>query len=226
MNLDALRVAVRTDADDFGEAEDESDAFLKTPAIDAWLNEGEEEACIRADLLFESTLEKMCVIAVEAGQQSYKLDPRWIRITKAYIVKEGSDCPVHLHITSREALDRIRPNWRTESRDPAGLMQFDTRIELDAPITANWTLYLEGYRLPLKAMVKKEDTPEIGRIHHTHLRHWALHRGYAIPDSEIFNPDKSAKALAAFTAVFGSRPDADLRKKQVQDVPHHNLAHW
>lgn len=226
MNLEALRAAVRTDADDHGEAKDKSDALLKDAAIDAWLNEGEEEACIRANLLFESTLEQMCVISVEPGQQSYPLDPRWITITKAYLTKEGSDCAIHLHLTSREALDRIRPNWRTEARDPTGLMQYDTRVEFDAPIAEAWTLHLEGYRLPIQPMVKKEDAPEIGRIHHTHLRHWALHRGYAIPDSEIFNPDKSAKALAAFTAVFGLRPDADLRKTQQQDVPHHNLAYW
>lgn len=221
MNLEALRAAVRTDADD-----KTAQPLMSDADIDAWLVEGEEEACIRAQLLFESSLGEMCEIAVEAGTQSYPLDERWITITKAYLTQEGSDCVVDLHLTSREVLDRERPRWRTEARDPTGLMQYDTRVEFDAPIAQAWTLHLEGYRLPLASMVKKTDSPEIGRIHHTHLRHWALHRGYAVPDSELFNPDKSAKALAAFTAVFGERPDADLRKTQQQDVPHHNLAHW
>jgi hypothetical protein len=46
-----------------------------------------------------------------------------------------------------------------------------------------------------------------------------------VPDSELQAEDKAAAALARFTAYFGNRPDADLRRMTREDVEHHNVAH-
>ena len=223
MNLKGLIAAVHTDADDL-----EDPPLLSTANVVAWLNEAEEEAAVRRRLLFEGDLEEMCLIDVEAGTRSYALDPRWFCITRAWLT-DASGCVRLLHLTSRDALDRIRPDWRTKARDPDYLIQYDTRVEIGAPVAKAWQLHLEGYRLPLKPMLEDEQDdaqPEIGAAHHLYLRHWALHRGYSIPDTEVFDLQKAARAEAEFTRYFGPRPDADLRKDLQADQPHHNEAIW
>jgi hypothetical protein len=70
------------------------------------------------------------------------------------------------------------------------------------------------------------DKPEIHPQHHRFLVHWALHRAYSKPDSEIFNPDKAAKALKDFEDYFGYRPTANERKREQASRPHHVRAYW
>ena len=69
-------------------------------------------------------------------------------------------------------------------------------------------------------------SPEIHPSHHRYLIKWAMHRAYEMPDAEVFNPDKCAKALAEFEAYFGVRPDAQLRKDNNSSKPHRNVAYF
>lgn len=219
MTLAQLLAEFRVDADD------RTAGYLFADVdITRWLNEAQEEACLRADLLFESSDEEMCAVYVYPQERSYALDDRWTRITQAFMPVDGTTR--ELRLTSREELDRTQPGWRNHTNPPTALMLFDTRVELDSYTTAPVALMLEGFRLPLAPMMAATDTPEIGRTHHRRLVDWALYRGYSVPDSEVFNPDKAAKALAVFTQIFGSRPDADLRKQREVDVPHANVAIW
>lgn len=227
MNLVALIATVRTDADDFPQDKAEKDALMRTADIIGWLNEAEEEACIRKNLIFEGENEDLCVIDVDVGQQAYPLSDAWHLITRAWLTSEDSACPVMLNLCTRDALDRRRPDWRTHVQSPTDLIVYDTKVEFGSPLAKAWTLHLEGYRLPIKPMANAtKDSPEIARPHHLYLRHWALHRGYSVPDSQLFNPDKAAKALAEFERYFGARPDADLRKDWYSDDPHTNTAVW
>ena len=92
---------------------------------------------------------------------------------------------------------------------------------MDRPSTAG-TLYLEGYRLPLKPLVNDTDKPEINQAHHRNLVHWALHRAFSKPDSETIDPQRAATAEAAFTRYFGIAPDSDMRRQTREDVLHVN----
>jgi hypothetical protein len=68
-------------------------------------------------------------------------------------------------------------------------------------------------------------TPEINGVHHRHLVKWALHRGYQKPDAEVYDPGKSARALAEFEDMFGKRPDANYRKRANSSRPHRNVSY-
>lgn len=221
MTLEDLIASARFDTDDVAAgklAEDED--------LTRFFNEAQEEACIRKDLLFASE-EAMCSISISAGQQRYKVSDRWSYITAARVVDPANaTCTQPLKLISREDLNISYPGWQDRTGEPWALIRHDGSVELAAPLAKAWTLRLEGYRLPLKTLADDGDKPEIGTAHHRFLVHWVLHRVYAKPDAEIFNPEKSAKALAAFEQYFGLRPDADLRREQQADQPHHNLAYW
>ena len=217
MNLLQLRTAFRVDVDDILEPYLFTDAqFLE------WINEAQDEACIRANLLFESTDEGMCLVTLEAGERGYIVDEKWHVITKAYIV--GDECP--LTLTSREDLDRRRPRWRQDTDRTRELMVFDGRIELDVATTVERTLQLEGFRLPKSPMKADGSKPEIARMHHRSLVEWARYRAYSRPDSESFDPARAARSEQAFAAVFGLRPEADMRRHWYEDTPHVNHGFW
>lgn len=233
MTLDDLITSFRVDADDqLNDRNGSSGDLLWSDAdLARWFGEAEEEAAIRKRLLFDDYTLAIVRIDVLAAQSSYALDPRMFEVTKARLLNADTGRFLEdLYITTRDALDEENRCWRDERRRPERFIQDDTRIVLPGIVDRAYTLRLEGYRTPLVPMMADSDpestTPEIGAVHHRFLVHWVLHRAYSRPDSEVFNPQKAAIALGAFEQYFGLRPDADLRKDQQADRPHHNTAWW
>jgi len=232
MTLDDLIAAFRFDADDLPESlgGGDGDLLWKNVELARFFGEAEEEAAVRKRLLFDDYTLAIVQIAVLEGQSSYPLDPRMFEVSKARLLDAATGEFVEdLYITTRDALDQRCPRWRDERRQPGFFIQDDTRIVLPGIVDRAYTLRLEGYRTPLVPITAESDgstVPEIGLIHHRFLVHWVLHRAYSKPDSDVFNPQKAATALGAFEQYFGLRPDADLRKDQRADQPHHNVAYW
>jgi len=232
MTLEDLIASFRVDSDDQARSVGGGQGDVLWPDTDVarWFGEAEEEAALRKRLLFDDYTLAIVQIAVLEGQSSYPLDPRMFEVSKARLLNATTGEFVEdLYITTRAALDQRCPRWRDECRQPGFFIQDDTRIVLPGIVDRTYTLRLEGYRTPLTPITEDSDgstVPEIGQIHHRFLVHWVLHRGYSKPDSEVFNPQKAAVALAAFEQYFGLRPDADLRKDQQANQVHHNTAWW
>ena len=222
MDLPALIAQVRVDTDDLT-----PDYFSTDANITAWLNEAEQEACIRSLLIHDTSTASVCNIAVTAGTSVYSLHPSIIAITRAGFTPAGSGTEQVLYLTDITELDRIYPAWRKYSELPKYAIQNDTTLQLASKPSTDGTLALECHRLPLLNIEDQPtESPEIGRIHHRHLVQWVLHRAYSRPDAEIFNPNKAATALAEFTRVFGLRPDATTRRSSQANRPHRNRAIW
>lgn len=224
MTLAELIRRVRREANDLVEP-----YFWSDEDVAAWLNDAVSEACIRARLIHESQDASVCQIAVTAGQAVYPLHPALYEITHLSLrAADGAHLGV-LPIHSTEMLDAGRPGWRDETGRPLCAIQSDTGLRLVPTPDQDATLKLEGYRTPLVEMALADadtDEPEINREHHRHLTQWALHRGFAVPDMESFDPSRSDRAESAFTVYFGIRPNADLRRITREDVPHRVEAFW
>lgn len=220
MTLEELRTQFRSDVDDR-----QGPTFLfSDDDVTRWLNEAEEEAALRADLL-QQTFDD---IPVSVGIATYDLPDGVFRITKAIFTATG-DAPedaVELVLSDRIEQDRTRRGWRSRSEPPRAVIVDDTRLTLACLPDTTGALSLEGYRAPLDPMKNDGDTPEIGRAHHRFLPLWAAHRGFSRPDTEVFDPKRSETALAQFTAQFGQRPDAELGKNFEANAPAHNKAEW
>lgn len=220
MTLEELRARFRTDADDaivpylFSDAE-----------VDAWLNEAQAEAALRARLIYEDSNADVCLIDVVANTATYETHPSLFEVTKATFTPDGGEA-IELYITDRVQLDREMPGWRTSTEDPEALIQDDTKVRIVPVPTVEGVLTVEGYRLPMVQMTGDSDTPEIASIHHLHLVFWALHCAFTKPDSETVDKDKAAVAEAAFIRNFGRRPDAETRKETQANRPQHNQSHW
>ncbi|MBK9497522.1 MAG: hypothetical protein IPO08_23960 [Xanthomonadales bacterium] len=202
--------------------------YLSSDAnVTIWLNEAENEACIRARLIHDETTSAVCSIAVTAGTRTYPLHASIIDIDRATFTATGTTYENVLYLTDRVEMDRLYSDWRTRTDVPRQAMQNDKTFVLGCLPSTDGTIALECYRLPLLNIEDQTlDTPEIGKIHHRHLVQWALHRAYSRPDADIFDPNKAATALAEFTRVFGLRPDADYRRACQANRPNCNKAVW
>jgi len=223
MNLEQLIQQFRIDADDLVP----NPYLWEDEWVVSWLNEAQNEAAIRARLLYEASTPAICEIAVTAGTATYLLHASLYELANLRFKVAGSDRSEPVHIKAREELDRIRPGWRDRSdMQPRFAIQDDTRLTLVDRPSADGVLYLEGYRLPLKPLANDNDKPEIHQAHHRHLVHWALYRAFSKPDADGADPNKAAKAEAAFTKHFGIAPDADMRRSTRSDEVQTNKAFW
>lgn len=220
MNRAALLAAYRADARDLAEPYLAEDADVHT-----FLNEAQEEAAIRARLIFDNYTAAVTTIAVKAGTRSYPLHASVFEISHAELADE-SGYSTRVYQISREQLTHNYPNWRQRTERPRTLIHDDNRIELGCTPDRDYTLTLEAYRLPLASMELDTDAPEIAAAHHRKLVLWALYRAFGRPDADLFDPKKSGQALAEFEGYFGLRPDANLRKASRTDEPQHNAPAW
>lgn len=221
MTLAQLIAQFRTDARDGVAPYLFSDA-----SVTIWLNEAENEAAIRARLLHESDSSTICEIAVTAGQSGYPLNPLLYEIDHIGFIKSETTDRQPVKLISREELDQVEPGWRDKISDVRYAIQADTSIRLAFTPKAGGTLKLEGFRLPLHPLAVTTDTPEISAAHHRHLVDWALFRAFSVPDAETLDATKAASAESRFSAYFGIKPNADLRRSTRQDVQHHNPTFW
>ena len=205
MNLEQLIQQFRVDSDDLVP----NPYLWDAEWIAAWLTEAQSQAAIRARLLYEAA------------------DPAICELAHLRFKPTGATQSEPVHLKAREELDRIRPGWRDRtSTQPCYAIQDDTRITLvDRPSVAG-TLYVEGYRVPLRALANDNDKPEINEAHHIHLVQWALHRAFSKPDADTRDPGRAAAAEAKFTAYFGPLPDADMRRSTRHDEVQTNKIFW
>ena len=218
MTLDELIKDFRNQAQD-----EVADYLFSKERVTAWLIEAEQEAVIRGRLLHESENPAVCEVAVSAGTASYALHAALYEIDHLGLMLAGATERRLVRLVSQEWLDNNLTGWRDRTGTPEFAIQGDTSLRLVPKPDADATLLLEGYRLPLRDM-SASGKPEINAAHHRHLVHWALHRAFSIPDSEMFDATRADRSERIFSAYFGERPNADLRRLTQEDGPHHNKA--
>lgn len=221
MTLEQLIARFRLDADDRV-----ANPYLSEDQdVAAWLTEAQAEAAIRGRLLMEASNPAVCEIVVDPGVSTYDLHPALYELTHLRFKPTGAFLAQPVRLKTREELDRIDSHWRDRADGVVEwAIQDDSRLTLVAKPSAGGVLLLEGYRVPLRPLQEPDDKPEIHQAHHLHLVHWALYRHFMRPDAEFYDPKRAMAAEAEFTAYFGARPDADLRRSTRTDETQTNKA--
>jgi len=219
VNLAQLRAQFRYLADDRAGGHQADDAQLAF-----WLNEAQQQACLRARLLFEEENASVCTIALIGGQRRYALHPAVLEIGRLWHVEAGGR-KTRVDLASRGWLDRNMPDWHeSSSAPPRFAVQDDTRLRLVGGFATGDAVQLHCWRLPLQEMVQDSDVPEIHAAHHAWLIDWALYRYYSVPDTEAIDPRREQQALARFERHFGTEPMADLKRSTRFDAPQGTVA--
>ncbi len=214
MNLSELINAFRT------QSQDKVRPYLwPDDELAPWFSEADKEAAIRSRLINDSE-----EFTVKAGDTTIDLPKELFDIQYAEL-RAADGTAKEITGTDRQTLNALRPGWRTKSEPPVDYIHDDKTLMFGAVADADYTLYLEFFRTPKRALREEGDESEINDQHHLNLVDWVLFRAYGKPDPDTQNPGKSEDAEGRFTAYFGKRPDADLRRRQNANRPHRNRIH-
>lgn len=177
-------------------------------------SEAEREACMRANLIFDTETEGVAVYDVASGQTVLQLSPLVLRIDHATFRPSSGGRESCLVLTG---IDWIREQRGSESRESTYLEALAhverTQARLFPIPRVAGTLRLQVYRLPQFALEAPDDEPEIAEEHHDGLIDWMLYRTWSAKDSEQEDPARADRALADFTARFGERPTASVMRR-------------
>jgi hypothetical protein len=215
VNLLDLISQFRTEADDHT-----TPPLWSDDSVRRWLNEAQDQAAIRARLLYDTTTPACCRIALLPDERSYRLHPAVFHVEQAVLaVNNGPDLPETIRPLEPDddrnmaflPRDAGRP-FRFSVHGPAGEFRGSSlRIDRSIPASTEAELRLAVFRTPLFPM-DGDDEPEIDRIHHDKLVYWALSRAYRVRDSEANNEDRAAEAEGQFTRFFGQLPSAQVMR--------------
>lgn len=214
MNVEELEALFRVHIDDRNEP-----YLISSSEFLDYLNEAQEEACIRSRLLFDRTSD-FCTIAVTAGKDSYTLDESVYAIVDAFVTDSGGAI-TPLFLSDRIELDRVLPDWRELNELPQYLIQYDDHIELVPKPSEDVTVNIECHVLP-EELTSTSHTPQISRVNHRRLLHWVKYRAYDMQDSDILDKSKSLEEKAMFEKIFGIRPNARNTRMQYMNREHRN----
>ena len=185
----------------------------------AYLNEAQDEACIRADLIFDKS-SSFCTIAVTSTASVYSIDSSIYAINYARLI-DTDNISSNLRLMTFTELDLVDPAWRESVDRPWAIQHYNNSIELADYPDSDYTLKLEVYRLA-KRLTGDTSIPEISSTLHSPLNYWVLYRMYNSPDEDVSNPRKGMENLIEFEKIFGTRPMAEHHKDKYSSRPHHN----
>lgn len=203
MTLGELLNLWRIELDDVAEPYLWSDTEAISYAVDA-----EREACRRARLLVDASTVAVCQIALVANTALYALDSRVIRVNRVRLTGDASP----LTPMMVRDLDQQWPGWEDDTGTPqVWCPDYESsKLRFVGNPTASGTANLQVVRLPLTDVNDPDDTFEIPAVYHANLRHWMAHRAWLKRDSETYNEQNAAAALAMFEREFGPpRPAYD-----------------
>ena len=203
--------------------------FFTDKDVIAWLNEAEDEACERARLIFDGTNQAICKLPFNAGARFARLHPSILEVVDAKWVTADTGTTQALRLTSR---------MHEETSGAFGRSSSDTGLPVlashDEGMLALWPIpnvaghvWLQCYRrplLPLLPVDTEERSPEIHAAHHKYLVQYVLHRAFAVPDADAFDPSRSEKALKIFERRFGLGSMATVARRSRADQPRVNPA--
>lgn len=203
MNLGGLLAATRRRLDD-----EVLPGLWEDDELIGFLNEAVKEAVIRLRALLEARNPRVCTAQITAGSSDIKRHPAVLAIRSARLASTGRP----LELVELKVLDRDRPQWPLDEGAPTHIVidRQSGQLTLYPRPTADDTLQLAVWRAPLEAerLESEGDEPPIDELWHEGLIDWAEHLAYLRADSETFDQQRSDRAEARFTALFGKRPTA------------------
>jgi len=208
VKANAVVALARQDLDDMAEP-----YLWTTPVLLGYLAEAQQEACMRADLLWDAT-STFCAVAVTASTATVAVDSRINRVVWAGWDNGTSVQP--LAFMDDEEAERASPRWRTSVGTPMALISKPKAVRLYLPPAAAGTLRLEVYRQPLLSTLLATSDLEVADRHAHLLLDWVVYRAFGTRDADKTAAARAMAAEARFNASFGMRPTSYAQASRQQ----------
>ncbi len=203
MTISDLIAAFRTEADDIAQPPLWSDA-----EIVGYLNDAENEACIRAGLLIDDQS-----IRFAAGKNKASLATNALDVLRIYRATSNT----WLERGSVEDLER-----RSFGGSPGAYAVLGHTLYIYPAPTVPEVLIARISRLPTEplALTRPRAEPEIPVSEHVRLLDWALHRAFSKRDADAFEGNRAMSYAERFEQHFGPRPSAHARRQYREAARH------
>lgn len=175
------------------------------------LEEAIKEACIRANLIIDSTTPAICNISVLTGTNQYLIDSRILDIVRIELPSVTGT----LGKLGYKALDDDDSGWKTRNGPPSAYaMDLDNRsLTFSHVPIVDETAVLTVSRLPIQSIQLDTDSPEIQSRWHYPLVYWMASLSYRTHDSDLFDPNAAQGFAIEFERVFGpSKTSMDVER--------------
>lgn len=219
MNRLAIRNECRRFLDDTVEPYEISD-----DALNSRIDEAIREACVRANLIIDSTSPEACKISVVAGTNEYTLSPLVLDITRASLPSAARP----LIKLGYKALDDNDGEWQTRSGVPSryALNMETNKIQLFPVPETPEIMTLTVSRLPLADLADDDAIPAIRPTYHFDLVYWVLHLTYLTRDSQIFDQRAADSYEIKFERRFGERANAKSIERNLRSYRRRSKPQW
>lgn len=228
MTLAELRAYVRERIRD-----DLEPYFFSDPTLAGYLNEAEDEACVRAKLIYDTSK----TLTLVADQAVYDLGASALS-ARFFLFDRFTLAGMNYRVLTTKVvaeMDNERLGWEEAG---SGIPEFVLMDQTPRKITLWPTpssdvdgveVRLRGFRYPLAAMSADDDEPEIDPQYHADLADWVMARCYSTHDFDTYNLTLSKAHASDFDRAFGPRPDAALlslmaRRETMRTVP--RMTYW
>jgi hypothetical protein len=216
MNLSAARTILLEDYLDTtaGDAVGE----LSVSVLNRYINEAEQEACKRWDIIYDVSTSAVCEITAADGTRAYALHPKTTKIAQAVFTPAAGTAARLTQVTYSELIDYAGATWATGK--PTYFAVRDRKLYLyPVPGTAEdgQTVSLEVWRLPLNDLALDTDTFEVDEQYQPDLLHWAAYRARSRRDEELGDPQGAGFHLGNFERVFGVPVSAQTLTHQLEN---------
>lgn len=224
MTLGELRSALRVRLDDTV-----MPYLWPDGVLDSYLNQAVNEACLRADLIIDSTTPDVGVIETTPGVASYDIH------ASVYFLEDVSIGPRFESLVKLGVRDlrTLHPDWQTAQGVPViyatDLTSYSREglahtLRLYPTPDAVYELALTAHRVPLEPLTDS-DAPEIPARLHMDLLHWAAHLAYMTRDVDTIAYERAMFHADMFERAFGPIRSAEWaeerRKKYIRRVQSH-----
>ena len=202
MTLDELIDRCRNDSGDEASPYHCSDADWTK-----YLNEAEDESCIRSRLI-----EEVIDVAFAAGYDTIAVPERAFSIHSAAIAGRSLDL-----YTLRDLSDLLPDGWDDDEGEVVACARHGNLLRPYRIPVASGTVRLTAFCTPEIPMADGSDAPTIPSRYHIKLVDWALRCAYSKQNNDLYDKDLADKHEGRFERTFGPRPnEVEMRRTAIR----------
>lgn len=167
-----------------------------------YLTDAERMFCRLTDGIADGTTPEITDVNMAAGDTWADIDPRILKIRGITRVSDGR--PVDLLNFEDLEPRGLRFDGSTGTISSVIVGMEENKLRALRVVSAADTLSMLVFRLPLDAITKGDQSPEISEQHHEALLMWVKHRAYGKQDSQTLDKNKAADFEMQFRAYCRS----------------------
>lgn len=184
--------------------------------LELYINAAQQQATLRANLLFESSNATYCSIVLAPAVAVYQVHALVYEVRSVLLDNKL------LTRTTKEHLNSEDEGWQTTTGTPTHYILTGQELQVYPTPVSVGVLNMTVYRLPITIV----SLPDIPERYHLQMLDYAAFLAYSKRDSDTSSTSISAQYINRFTANFGEAQTANITRQHVYSIPVVRTTGW